>query len=310
MGAINNSINVGRDRATTQAGQEKEFFNQLNQQTQLEQRRGENLLAQVNKDRAFDYGVTRDVRTDFTTDRAFSEHVSEFDKNFGRLTALDAVAAKERGVTDALNERKVKLDEIAADLQKKKLETGLDAVDERRRSEADVLRHSSDLFNIDAATGTVTGVRPDAPGGTFYAKDPVSGQVLDFPAKDIKGTPAPDLETLDAFVNNFKGSSNPAIKERVAVAEAEVQRRSTPPPQPVVDEATTITKEIRALEVAKAAARASGSSKVYAQTIKDQDSKVKQLQALQKKYPGLNKIQLGEAAADPNAPKSPSTYFQ
>ena len=86
-GIIRDMIQVGRDQANNQVGQERDFLAEQRREINLNQRRGENVLAQQNADRRF----TEDTRQ---FDAKFGQGQSQFAQNIEQSN-LDRVVRTE-----------------------------------------------------------------------------------------------------------------------------------------------------------------------------------------------------------------------
>jgi len=75
--AIQNSISTGRDRATMQAGQERTFFDTLQNNEANRFRKSENLQRAYENDRLFGLNVAKEQRNNFVTDRAFTYNAQQ-----------------------------------------------------------------------------------------------------------------------------------------------------------------------------------------------------------------------------------------
>lgn len=100
-GAINNSIKVGQDRATTQLNQEGTLFNVLQNNANLNLRKAEDLRKNFEADRNFGFDAYKTEQTFKRADRAFDYTVDKNAQEFGRQLGLDRVAEERYADTKA-----------------------------------------------------------------------------------------------------------------------------------------------------------------------------------------------------------------
>lgn len=202
--AVNHSINVGRDRATTQLNQENTVFDVLKNQRDLELRKASELRRNMESDRLFDRTVKRDVRADFTDDRGFYRDIFNQDRQFGLQTEAakraDAAAARtSQHYTTTEGQAATRLEMDAIRLH----ETLRTRQEEERQT--DLLRTRTEDQRAQALGSTTA----DA------LSDPLSARTLT----------TPDLE---GYVDIFSPveKSDPRVQARTDIARRELRRRN------------------------------------------------------------------------------------
>ncbi len=260
--AIHSAISIGKSNADLQLGQERNFLSEQRSEINLNQRRGENIVDQYNKNRVFD----RDVQTQ---DRAFAENIFQDRRDFA-----ESIFRADRGYDLAVTS--------AADSSRRadqSLALSLDASNDRnedrtavkeeitklKTQEADQLRTSDRLF---------TRIGPD-------------GQEAAAP-RLVDGAP---VEEVRAFVLSNSESQDPELRRRVRIAQDKLTRTgnvtldSVPPN--IVDEARST---IEAIKVAGESVKTlKPGDRPREKMVKEQAAYQKRLDTLEKAYPGLLK---------------------
>ena len=196
--AIQNSISTGRDRATMQAGQERTFFDTLQNDVANRFRKSENLQRAYENDRLFGLNVAKEQRNNFVTDRAFTYNAQQDAMDRSRQAEQDKLAALN---TTTDNERAAK----ALELQSRGVQLG-------------EVRTNLEMANIlesrraqDLQTKNTEALRTEA-------------------RRDILASPsdtrlAPDDE-LRRYMSIFSGSTDPEVRGAGQMAAIELQTRN------------------------------------------------------------------------------------
>jgi hypothetical protein len=211
--AINNSIQVGRDRATLQFNQERTLFNQLENEQQLRQRRGEKLRDAFEADRLFDRTLKRDARTDEVADRTFARNAEESDRDYALRVAEGKrnFALRSADTGSAIASRETAEQQRARELELRGIETNLKLLNlQTDREQNDLLRSRNE------------DIREEAVGSTAFDALTTPGGAKTLPTSDLTG-----------YVDLFGPSTDPRVKGAVGAAQRELATRD-----PSVDPAT------------------------------------------------------------------------